>query len=90
MLFAWHDNLFIEQGNGVGRYPAMKFKFSSNDLYRRTAIIVEVNDKASKKSLGRSLPADYWDFLPYDAQQEENYVNRRVLSPGQVALPTFT
>ncbi|KAL9328666.1 hypothetical protein ACSQ67_003669 [Phaseolus vulgaris] len=71
-------------GNGVGRYPAMKFKFSSNDLYRRTAIIVEVNDKASKKSLGRSLPADYWDFLPYDAQQEENYVNRRVLSPGQV------
>ncbi|XP_047156504.1 DNA-directed RNA polymerase IV subunit 1 isoform X2 [Vigna umbellata] len=71
-------------GNGMGRYPSMKFKFSSNDLYKRTAIIVEVNDKVSKKTLGRSLPADYWDFIPYDAQQEENYVNRRVLSPGQV------
>ncbi|BAU00511.1 hypothetical protein VIGAN_10211300 [Vigna angularis var. angularis] len=71
-------------GNGMGRYPSMKFKFSSNDLYKRTAIIVEVNDKVSKKTLGRSLPADYWDFIPYDAQQEENYLNRRVLSPGQV------
>ncbi|KAG2375709.1 DNA-directed RNA polymerase IV subunit 1 DNA-directed RNA polymerase D subunit 1 [Vigna angularis] len=72
------------KGNGMGRYPSMKFKFSSNDLYKRTAIIVEVNDKVSKKTLGRSLPADYWDFIPYDAQQEENYLNRRVLSPGQL------
>nr|KYP67245.1 DNA-directed RNA polymerase II subunit RPB1 [Cajanus cajan] len=63
----------------------MKFRVSSNDLFRRTAIIVEANDKASKKrTLGRGLPADYWDFIPYDAQQEESYVNRRVLSPGQV------
>ena len=66
----------------------MQFRVSSNDLFRRTAIIVEV--KASKKTLGTEIPADFWNFIPCDAQQEENYVNRRVLSPVQVALPTFT
>ncbi|TKY70899.1 DNA-directed RNA polymerase IV subunit 1 [Spatholobus suberectus] len=72
-------------GNGMGRYPTMKFRVSSNDLFRRTAIIVEVNDKASKKkTLGRGLPSDYWDFIPCDAQQEENTAKRRVLSPVQV------
>ncbi|KAL2348086.1 hypothetical protein Fmac_002086 [Flemingia macrophylla] len=71
-------------GNGMGRYPTMKFRVSSNDFFRRTAIIVEANDKASKKrTLGRGLPADYWGFIPYDAQQEES-LNKRVLSPAQV------
>ncbi|XP_027361635.1 DNA-directed RNA polymerase IV subunit 1 [Abrus precatorius] len=70
---------------GYGRYPAMKFRVSSNDLFRRTAIIVDINDKASKKKpLARRLPADYWDFIPNDGQQEETCVNRRVLSPVQV------
>ena len=72
----------------------MKFRVSSNDLFRRTAIVVEINERASKakKILGRRLPADYWDFIPTDAQQEESCIksNRRVLSPTQVALPTFT
>ncbi|KAH1164241.1 hypothetical protein GLYMA_01G215700v4 [Glycine max] len=63
-------------------YPSMQFRVSSNDLFRRTAIIVEV--KASKKTLGTEIPADFWNFIPCDAQQEENYVNRRVLSPVQV------
>ncbi|KAK7317076.1 hypothetical protein RJT34_01003 [Clitoria ternatea] len=73
-------------GYGLGRYPTMKFRVSSNDLFRRTAIIVEINDNASKKkkSLGRRVPDDYWDFIPNDGQQEENCVNRRVLSPDQV------
>ncbi|KAJ1416079.1 RNA polymerase, alpha subunit [Sesbania bispinosa] len=73
-------------GNGMDRYPTMKFRVSSNDLFRRTAIIVEVNDKApkKKKTSGQGLPGDYWDFIPRDAQQEESYVNRRVLSPAQV------
>lgn len=76
----------------MGRYPTMKFRVSSNDFFRRTAIIVEVNDVALKKkrNLGRGLPADYWDFILGDAQQEENHANRMVLSPVQVALPTFT
>lgn len=76
----------------MGRYPAMKFRVSSNDFFRRTAIIVEVNDASlnKKRNLGRGLPADYWDFILGDAQPEENHVNRRVLSPVQVALPTFT
>ncbi|RDX61404.1 DNA-directed RNA polymerase IV subunit 1, partial [Mucuna pruriens] len=83
--FPLYENLCFKQGNGMGRYPSMKFRVSSNDLYRRTAIIVEVNDKPSKKkTLGRKLPDDYWDFIPYDAQQEENNViNRRILSPVQ-------
>ncbi|WJX54939.1 DNA-directed RNA polymerase [Trifolium repens] len=73
-------------GNGMGRYPAMKFRVSSNDFFRRTAIIVEVNDASlnKKRNLGRGLPADYWDFILGDAQQDENHVNRRVLSPVQV------
>jgi hypothetical protein len=72
----------------MGRYPAMKFRVSSNDFFRRTAIIVEVNDISlnKKRNLGRGLPADYWDFILGDVQQEENHVNRKVLSPVQVIL----
>ncbi|KAE9613175.1 putative DNA-directed RNA polymerase [Lupinus albus] len=74
-------------GNSMVRYPTMKFRVSSYDLYRRTAIIAEVNDKApKKKSFGLGLPDDYWDIIPVDAQQEESCIksNRRVLSPAQV------
>ncbi|XP_054824584.1 DNA-directed RNA polymerase IV subunit 1 isoform X2 [Prosopis cineraria] len=72
-------------GSSTGFYPAMKFKVSSNDLFRRTAIMVEINEKNPKKIL-RGLPADYWDFIPSDVQQEESCMkmNRRVLSPAQV------
>ncbi|GAB4834331.1 hypothetical protein Ancab_032585 [Ancistrocladus abbreviatus] len=60
------------------KYPSMRFKVSSNDLFRRTAIIVE--------SLGNILPEDYWDFIPKDQQQEESIgrSNRRVLSHAQI------
>ncbi|XP_019445104.1 PREDICTED: DNA-directed RNA polymerase IV subunit 1-like isoform X1 [Lupinus angustifolius] len=74
-------------GNSMVRYPTMKFRVSSNDLYRRTAIIAEVNDKApKKKSFCLGLPDDYWDIIPVDAQQDESCIksNRRVLSPAQV------
>lgn len=78
----------------MSRYPTMKFRVSSNDFFRRTAIIVEVNDigiaSKKKKTLARGLPANYWDFISGDAQQDENHVNRRVLSPVQVALPHFS
>ncbi|KAK7309001.1 hypothetical protein RJT34_05393 [Clitoria ternatea] len=84
-----HDSkvsLHMKQGNGLARYPSVKFRVSSSDLFRGTAIIVEINEHTSKKkkSLGRRVPADYWDFIPNGAQQEENCVNRRVLSPDQV------
>ncbi|MED6198738.1 hypothetical protein PIB30_069412 [Stylosanthes scabra] len=69
-------------------YPKMKFRVSSNDLFRRTAIIVEINERSlnSKKHLGRRLPDHFWDFIPSDTQQEESCIkpNRRVLSPYQV------
>lgn len=69
----------------------MKFKVSSKDLFRKTAIIVEMNEKLPKKLQKKSfrpvLPLDYWDFIPKDPQQEENCLNpnRRVLSHAQVA-----
>ncbi|XP_062074186.1 DNA-directed RNA polymerase IV subunit 1 isoform X2 [Humulus lupulus] len=72
----------------VGRYPPMKFKVSSTDLFRRSAIIVEVvnesNAKFQKKP--REMPDDYWNFLIPDEQLEEscNKSYRRVLSHAQV------
>ncbi|KAF7828324.1 DNA-directed RNA polymerase IV subunit 1 isoform X1 [Senna tora] len=75
-------------GSSTGLYPTMKFKVSSTDLFRRTSIIVEINERnlRRKRNLGTLLPADYWDFIPGDAQQEESCLksNRRVLSPAQV------
>ncbi|GAB2274023.1 hypothetical protein Dimus_008792 [Dionaea muscipula] len=60
------------------RYPTMRFKVSSNDLFRRTAIIVE--------TLGNNLPDDYWDFIPKDRLLDTslNRSNRRVLSHAQI------
>ncbi|KAH9777668.1 DNA-directed RNA polymerase IV subunit 1 [Citrus sinensis] len=59
-------------------YPRMRFKLSSKDLSGKTAIIVEIDEKPSKKN--KKLPDDYWGFIPFDAQQEENSVkpNRKV------------
>ncbi|KAK7251246.1 hypothetical protein RIF29_34276 [Crotalaria pallida] len=76
--------------NSMGWYPTVKFKVSSssNDVFRKNSIIVEINDKVQKKkgTSGRVLPSDYWDFIPRDAQQDESHMklNRRVLSPLQV------
>lgn len=70
----------------------MKFKVSCNDLFRRTAIIVEVNERnLKKKNSLRELPTDYWDFIPREAQQEESCTrpNKRVLSPAQVAVLSY-
>ncbi|TMX01481.1 hypothetical protein EJD97_024444 [Solanum chilense] len=77
--------------DGVLRgYPPTKFKVSPKDMFGRTAIIAEVNEnllKKVQKTTGVSLASDYWDFIPYDAQQEasvnsSNY--KRVLSHAQV------
>ena len=52
--------------------------------------MVEVNERLPKKSQTeslRSLPADFWDFIPKDDNQEESNLkpNRMVLSHAQVA-----
>ncbi|PSR91523.1 DNA-directed RNA polymerase IV subunit like [Actinidia chinensis var. chinensis] len=71
-------------------YPQMNFKVSSNDVFGKTAIIVEVKERFSKKSENRSsgevLASDYWDIIPKDVQQEESSMkpNRRILSHAQV------
>ncbi|GFS33264.1 nuclear RNA polymerase D1A [Actinidia rufa] len=70
-------------------YPQMNFKVSSNDVFGKTAIIVEVKERFSKKSENRSsgevLASDYWDIIPKDVQQEESSMkpNRRILSHAQ-------
>lgn len=73
----------------VDYYPPMKFKVSSKDLFRRTAIIVEVDEsfRNTQKKLNRRIwPSDYWDFIPKNPEQEESSLkpNRRVLSHAQV------
>ncbi|KAL6980110.1 DNA-directed RNA polymerase [Sarracenia purpurea var. burkii] len=71
-------------------YPQMKFKVSSNDMFGKTAILVEVKEKLSNKSQNRNsgqfLASDYWDIIPKDVQQDENSMrpNRRILSHAQV------
>lgn len=69
----------------------MKFKVLSEDIFRLSAIMVEVNENVLRKFQKRrkeALPADYWDFLPKDSHQEESGTrpNRRILSHAQVAL----
>ncbi|MCD7452091.1 DNA-directed RNA polymerase [Datura stramonium] len=71
-------------------YPPTKFKVSPKDMFGRTAIIAEVNENLLKKlrqTSGGSLASDYWDFIPYDAQQDASLnpsKYRRVLSHAQV------
>ncbi|XVF10684.1 hypothetical protein REPUB_Repub07fG0203700 [Reevesia pubescens] len=76
-------------GNSIDWYPPMKFKISSKDLFRKSAIMVEVSENSLMKVRKRgrqALPADYWDFIPKDQQQEEGFMKpgRRVLSHVQV------
>ncbi|KAI3501223.1 hypothetical protein L1887_29087 [Cichorium endivia] len=64
-------------------YPPMKFKVSTKDVFGKTAIIAESSRKLIS---GKSLPPDYWDFVPNDPQQDESLSagNRRVLTHAQV------
>uniref|UniRef100_A0A2N9J720 DNA-directed RNA polymerase subunit n=1 Tax=Fagus sylvatica TaxID=28930 RepID=A0A2N9J720_FAGSY len=77
------------KGNSTEWCPTVKFKVSSRELFRKSAIIVEVNDrlpKKHKKKFFTGLPADFWDFIPKDEHQEESNLNQkiRVLSHAQV------
>lgn len=70
------------------KYPRMNFKVSTKEIFGRTAIFAQINERLWMKSL--SLASDYWDFIPNDPQQEENSLqpNKRVLSHLQVAFST--
>ncbi|KAJ0629037.1 putative DNA-directed RNA polymerase [Helianthus annuus] len=66
-------------------YPPMKFKVSTKDVFGKTAIIVEI--KGVKKLVSdKSLPHDYWNFVPNDPQQDATFsaVDRKVLTHVQV------
>ncbi|XP_052209737.1 DNA-directed RNA polymerase IV subunit 1 isoform X2 [Diospyros lotus] len=71
-------------------YPRMKFKVSTEDMFVKTAIIVEVKENLSKKSrnkgYGGVMASDYWDIIPKDPNEEESFVKptRRILSHAQV------
>ncbi|CAH9115567.1 unnamed protein product [Cuscuta epithymum] len=48
-------------------YPPMKFKVSSRNIFKRTAIVAEVNGKLVEKY---GLASDFWDIIPRDGQTE--------------------
>jgi DNA-directed RNA polymerase-4 subunit 1 len=59
----------------------VKFKVSSKELFRKSAIIVEVNEKLPKKFQKKSfrgLTADFWDFIPKDEQEEESHLRPNI------------
>ena len=60
----------------------MKFKVSTDDIFKKSAIIVDVNENR----LRGALPVDYWNFIPPDPQLEESSMkpHKRVLSHAQV------
>lgn len=79
-----HDLLNLQ-----GSYPRMKFKVSTNDIFKKSAIIVEINESTTRlqrRWLRGGLPADYWHFIPRDPQIDESCMkpNKRVLSHAQV------
>ena len=68
----------------------MKFKVSTSDVFKKSAIIVEVDESTTqlqRRGIRGGLPADYWQFIPRDPQLEESSMkpNKRVLSHAQVA-----
>lgn len=77
-------------GNGNAKdwgYPTPKFKVSTKELFKKTAIIAEVSEskKLRNKSSRGVLPSDYWNFIPKDPQEENSSrPNIRVLSHAQV------
>ncbi|XP_051137379.1 DNA-directed RNA polymerase IV subunit 1 isoform X2 [Andrographis paniculata] len=76
---------YCSGGSKLG-YPKMKFKVSTNDVFAKTAIIVEANVAAADNSSEESLASDYWEIIPKDPASERDDLppTLRVLSPAQV------
>ena len=71
-----------------GRPPSFRFRVSTNDVFKKTAVTVE----AIERPQSRFSVDEFWDFLPKDPQIEEsanknNY--KRVLSPSQAYIISF-
>ncbi|XP_074264846.1 DNA-directed RNA polymerase IV subunit 1-like [Silene latifolia] len=67
----------------AARAPYVRFRLSTTDLFKKTAIIAELNERTHNKYQLH----DYWDFLPQDVQvpvDESTSSTKRVLSPAQV------
>ncbi|KAJ4846700.1 hypothetical protein Tsubulata_031972 [Turnera subulata] len=78
-------------GNNMG-YPAMKFRVSSKEIFKRTTIIAAIIEKFStalrRKGYKTLVAPDYWDIIPKDEQLEETTTKpeKRVLSHAQVHM----
>ncbi|KAH9612168.1 hypothetical protein KSS87_008471 [Heliosperma pusillum] len=67
----------------AARAPYVRFRLSTTDLFKKTAIIAELNERTHNKY----QLDNYWDFLPQDVQvpvDEKTDHTKRVLSPAQV------
>lgn len=78
----------VKQGRLRDRYPPMKFRVSSKDMFAKTAIVAEVNEKFINNSSEKVLASDYWDVIPQESSPEEGPLqsNIRVLSHVQVSF----
>ncbi|KAL8170630.1 hypothetical protein V2J09_022434 [Rumex salicifolius] len=67
-------------------YPSVRFRITSNELFRNSGIVVEVVEKSPNRNFEPILPDDYWDFIPKEMGQLEtgNKATRRDLTPNQI------
>ncbi|AAG12662.1 RNA polymerase IIA largest subunit, putative; 12353-6556 [Arabidopsis thaliana] len=70
-------------------YPLMKFRVTTKEVFRRSGIVVEVNEESLMKLKKRgvlTLPPDYWSFLPQDSNIDESCLKptRRIITHAQV------
>ncbi|XP_019094155.1 PREDICTED: DNA-directed RNA polymerase IV subunit 1-like [Camelina sativa] len=69
-------------------YPLMKFRVTTKEVFRRSGIVVEVNEESVMKLKKRgvsTLPSDYWSFLPKDPNIDESCLKetKRILTHAQ-------
>jgi len=67
----------------------MKFRVTTKEVFRRSGIVVEVNEESLMKLKKRgvlTLPPDYWSFLPQDSNIDESCLKptRRIITHAQV------
>ncbi|XP_023643709.1 DNA-directed RNA polymerase IV subunit 1 [Capsella rubella] len=70
-------------------YPPVKFRVTTKEVFRRSGIVVEVNEESLiklKKQGTKTLPLDYWSFVPKDSNIDESCLKetKRILTHAQV------
>jgi DNA-directed RNA polymerase IV subunit 1 len=62
----------------------------SSSVMEIISIVAEVADRVTNKSKSKGsldvLPLDYWDFVPFEHQNQSN-ITKIILSPYQVMYP---